>query len=457
MNSAAVREQALRAGLRGSFEAWAQHVMAGEGRALAPHHRLMAQRLQGVADGEVDRLMVLMPPGHAKSTYASLLFPPWFLQRQPGAPVIACSHTMSLAERFGRGVRGLLRQHGARLGAKLDESDRAAGRFGVDNGGAYFAAGVRGPVTGRRADLLLIDDPVKSRADADSALVRERVWDWYCSDLLTRLRPGGRVVLVMTRWHPDDLGGRLLDGPERWEVLRFPALAEAGDPLGRQPGDALWPEWEDVPALERKRAAMGERAFQALFQQSPRVPGGRLFLPERMPVGDMALPGAAVRAWDLAASSEGDWTAGVKLVCGEHGWQVADVRRLRAGPDAVVALILDTARSDGAGVVVALPQDPGQAGRAQVQFLTRALAGFVVRSSTETGAKATRAMPVASQVNAGCVGLLRGSWNRAFTDELRDFPGGTWDDQADALARAFGVLAGAPAPARAAQVAWGMR
>ncbi len=266
-------ELRLRRGVRTSLGEWARLALAPQGLVPARHHLLLMEALEAVSAGSVDRLMVLMPPGSAKSTYASLLFPPWFLSRHPRAQVIAVSHTAGLAEGFGRGVRGLVTEHGARLGYRLDPASRAAGRFGTSRGGSYFATGVRGPVTGRRADLLLIDDPVKGQAEVDSARVRDATWDWYRSDLVTRLRPGGRIVLVMTRWHPDDLGGRLLEAGgqwgESWRVLRLPALAEPGDPMGRQPGEALWPEWEGVAALERRRLALGDRAFSALYQQAP--------------------------------------------------------------------------------------------------------------------------------------------------------------------------------------------
>ena len=212
--------------------------LAPHGQLPAAHHKLLIRELEGLAAGRWDRLMLLLPPGSAKSTYASLLFPPWFMANRPWAQVIAASHTAGLARSFGRGVRALIQEHESRLGLTLDANNRSAGRFGVVGGGSYFATGVRGPITGRRADLVLIDDPVKSQAEADSGLARDHVWDWFRSDLITRLKPGGRVVLVMTRWHPDDLGGRLLSASDAWRVVRLPALAEAGDALGRARGRA---------------------------------------------------------------------------------------------------------------------------------------------------------------------------------------------------------------------------
>jgi len=420
---------------------------------------MVIAELEGLAAGRWDRLMLLLPPGSAKSTYTSLLFPPWFLAREPRAHVVAASHTASLACGFGRGVRGLITEHRARLGLVMDPTSRAAGRFGLASGGSYFATGVRGPVTGRRADLVIIDDPVKSQQEADSAAARDHLWEWFRSDLVTRLKPGGRMVLVMTRWHPDDLGGRLLASEDGWRVLRLPALAEADDPMKRRVGEALWPAWETRAALERKRRALGERSFAALFQQAPTSPGGRLFQVKRVAVVEEALPGTCVRGWDLAASENGgDWTVGVKLCLSAAGTlQVVDVVRLQGGPEAVVQAIRLAAERDGPEVRISLPQDPGQAGRSQVAFLTARLAGFRVVSSPESGAKATRAMPVASQANAGNLTLLRAGWNRVLLEEMQDFPGGAKDDQVDALARAYALLVSVPPPARQVRNGWSSR
>jgi predicted phage terminase large subunit-like protein len=340
----------------------------------------------------------------------------------------------------------------------LDPTNRAAHSFATTTGADYFATGVRGPITGRRADLIIIDDPVKSQAEADSPAARDHLWSWFRSDLITRLKPGGRILLIMTRWHVDDLGGRILDSADTWRTLRLPALAEPNDPLGRLPGDALWPEWETIEALARKRAIIGERAFTTLFQQDPRPPTGRLFLPARIPIVDDPVTTAAVRAWDLAATAEApgrdpDFTVGLKLARDAAGqFVVLDIVRLRGGPHEVEQAILATAAADGPTVAIGLPQDPGQAGRAQIRYLTSRLAGHRVVATPETGAKETRAMPAASQANAGNLAIRRAPWNRPFLEELQDFPHGAKDDQADALSRAFTLLTESGAPARRAAI-----
>lgn len=429
------------------------------GQRPAAHHQALIAELEALAAGENDRLMLLMPPGSAKSTYASVIFPPWWFARAPESNVIAACHTADLASHFGRRARNLAAEHATRLGFTLARDSRAAASWSTDKGGTYYAVGVHGPITGRRADLVLIDDPVKSQAEADSATNRAHVWQWYQSDLVSRLKPGGKIVLVMTRWHEDDLGGRLLAaqaaGGDRWRTLRLPALAEDHDPLGRLPGDALWPDWESAGDLARKRMIIGERAWSALYQQTPRPGEGLLFRTETITILD-AMPAltARVRAWDLAASlpapgRDPDWTVGLRLARDADGrFIIDDIKRLQGGPYEVEQAIVACAREDGAATPVLLPQDPGQAGRAQVLYLTRKLAGYNVIASPESGAKLTRASPVAAQAAAGNLAILRAPFTHGFLDEARDFPAGSKDDQVDALSRAFAHLTLSPTSTR---------
>lgn len=438
------------------FLEFARHVMAGKGQTPAAHHELLISRLQDVADGRCDRLMVQMPPGSAKSTYGSVLFPAWCLARTRGLQVIAVAHTASLAGHFGLGVRRTVEGHEGWLGAGIAKESKAASRFMLDTGAEYFATGVRGPITGRRADLIIVDDPVKSWAEAESQLARDALFDWYRGELAARLKPGGRIVLIMTRWHEDDLAGRLLAGEAGWDCLRLPAVAETNDALGRAPGDVLWPEWQDAAAVARRRLEVGERAFAAMYQQAPRPPDAALFRAERIGVMAQApAVRACVRGWDLAASLPAagrspDYTVGLKLgVTAENMLVVLDVARFQAGPAMVETRIQELARQDGAGVIVALPQDPGQAGAAQIAMLSRGLAGYKIISSPERDAKVVRAMPAATQVDAGHVMMVAAPWNDAFLAELKAFPHSAKDDQVDALSRAVNTLAGLTAqPAR---------
>ena len=459
--NAALTEQSLRRAIRSSLSAWATFALSPTGQAPARHHLIMMDALERVSRGETTRLMLLLPPGSAKSTYASKLFPAWWLTQHPESAIIAACHTARLAEHFGRGVKGLLDEHAIRLGIRLRGDARAAGRFTTERGGEYFGIGVHGAVTGRRADLALIDDPIASFADAESFSAREHLWDWFRSELVTRLKPGGRVVLVMTRWHSDDIAGRLIERGE-WTVLRLPALADENDLLAREPGAALWPEWEDSTALQAKRLLVGERHFSALFQQSPLRDGGQLFDVRKLRVVDTLPVGTAVRAWDLAGTGDGsgdpDWTAAVKLVRDANGGVfIDDVIRFKGAPGEVAERIKTVAACDGPQVAIGLPQDPGQAGKSQIMFLTQILAGFSVSATPETGSKSIRAMPVATQVSGGTLAMRRASWNAAFIDELASFPQGRKDDQVDALSRAFAMLLTSRPAARFARLPFSER
>jgi predicted phage terminase large subunit-like protein len=447
----------LRSKIRSDIMTWASFAISRVGHSPASHHLLLLDRLNRVTHGGTDRLIVLMPPGSAKSTYASVLFPVWWFTQHPRSSVIGASHTAALAAHFSRRIRNTIIQHRFRLGFDISSADRSASHWTTTAGGEYYSAGTTGAVVGRRADLVIIDDPIKSQSDADSPLLRDRVWSWYQSDLITRLKPKGRIVLIMTRWHEDDLGGRLLDhGESDWEVLKLPALAEPGDPLGRNLGEALWPAWEDVTALTRKRNLIGERAWSALFQQSPRPQSGGLFNVSRLHTANSVsdeMNEKTVRAWDLAAtttieSRDPDWTVGVKLArTRDSTYVILDVVRLRGSPRQVEDLIVATAAADGRGVSIGLPEDPGQAGRSQVTYLASRLSGYHIVASRESGAKTTRAGPVASQIDAGNIAMVAGNWNHAFIEELKVFPFGRKDDQIDALSRAFNMLIEAPRPA----------
>lgn len=250
--------------------------------APARHHLLLIDALEMVERGELDVLIVTMPPGSAKSTYSSVAFPAWYLGRHPDRCVIAASHTGELAERFGRRVRNLVgSQEHARAfpDCGLSADSTAAGRWDTTQSGEYFAAGVGGSITGRRADLAVIDDPIKSREDADSQTIRDKQWAWWRDDMSTRLKPGSATVLIMTRWHEDDLAGRLIkdleSSSQRWMLVSLPMEAMEDDLLGRKPGEPLWPEWFTTQMIET--AKREPRTWSALYQQEPRPIGGGEF------------------------------------------------------------------------------------------------------------------------------------------------------------------------------------
>lgn len=449
-------EADVHALVRGDLASWCRLALCPAGFSPARHHLALIGELEAIASGENDRLMVWMPPGSAKSTYASHLFPAWFMARQPYQNVLGASNTSGLAETFSKKVQDFIRDHSGVL--KIGLTSEAVGSWSTSNKCEYFAAGVGSAIAGRRADLAIIDDPFKTLEEADNQERRDKVWDWFKTDFLTRLKPTGRIVLINTRWHHDDLSGKILEHePERWRVVSFPAIAEENDALGRAVGEPLWPEWEPLSALLDKQRTMGgedSRTWNALYQQRPTSARGTLFQVGKLVFHDVAPPVTrTVRGWDLAATEEGavsggrrsnrdpDWTVGVKLGLTETGrYVVLDVARIRGSPDEVERLIVATAAQDGRGTLISLPQDPGQAGKSQVAYFGTRLAGHVVLATPESGSKATRAGPVASQCGLGNLGMLRAGWNLALIAELRDFPAGRKDDQVDALSRAFEAL-----------------
>jgi len=443
--------------IRDSLEEWAHQALADQGMLPARHHKLILSRLEAIERGEIKRLMIFAPPGSAKSTYGSVLFPAWYFARHPSNAIIACSNTQSLAESFGRKVRNSLDEFAATLGVALAEDSQAAGRWNTNKEGTYLAAGVGGKIAGRRADLAIIDDPIGSVKEAYNPTIRDSIHEWYKQDLYTRLKPGAAIVLINTRWHEDDLSGRLeadsLSGTGgKWEVLRLPAIPyEDGtpDPFNRAAGEALWPEWENEEALAEKRRDVGERTWAALFQQRPRPDSGALFDTTKFTfISESELEQGIkwISAYDLAATDQvgtrnPDWTVRVRMGRMKNGMTVVgNVRRIQGRPDQVDKFLLENAKSDGKKVKIGIPQDPGQAGKSQIAYFVRLLAGYLVVASPESGDKSTRAAPFASQVTNGQVVLVRGDWNKAYTEELSGFPAAAKDDQVDASSRAFSML-----------------
>lgn len=260
-------------------------------QTLARHHVLLIEALELVERGEIKRLMVFMPPGSAKSSYASVVFPVWFMGLKRRRNVIVATYASDLARKIGRRARSILRQPAYRrvFGTGLSPDSSAADEWALDNENEFMGGGILSGITGNRADLIVIDDPIKGRQQADSETIRNTTRAAYDDDLKTRLKPGGRIVLIQTRWHEDDLAGSLLpenyDGEsgwvqgrdgENWYVLCVPAEAtRADDPLGRRIGEMLWPEWFTTEHWNAFRP--NHRTWAALYQQRPQPDDGSYF------------------------------------------------------------------------------------------------------------------------------------------------------------------------------------
>lgn len=406
-----------------------------------PHLDRVRRSLEAVADGTLRRLMIFMPPRHGKSELSTVHYPAYLLETSPARRIIVGAYNSTLAEKFSRRTRAIVR----RRGVALDPERQAVNDWLTTAGGGVRAVGVGGGVTGQGGDLIIIDDPVKSREEADSPTYRDKVWDWYRDDLYTRLEPGGAIILIMTRWHEDDLAGRILASERAgdWHVINLSALAGDDDPLGRAPGDALCPDRYDVAALTDIRATLGPRGWEALYQQRPRPPEGALLKRGWFPVVK-ALPaeGRRVRYWDIAGAAEGrgDYTVGCLMRRAGGAFYVEGVVRGQWTAAERERIIVQTAAADGHDVRIAIEQPPGL-GKEPIEALVRALAGYAVHADRVTKDKVSRAEPLAAQAEAGNVSLLQGAYTTALLDELAAFPYGEHDDQVDAMSGAFNALA----------------
>lgn len=382
--------------------------------------------------------MLFLPPGSAKSTYGSVLFPPWYLSQGSHRSIIAASHTAELAERWGRKVRNLVSEHQPLLGFGVSDDNKAAGRWETNEEGEYYAAGVGGSITGRRADLAIIDDPVRSREDADSKLIRDKQWDWYKFDLGTRLKPSAAVILIQTRWHEDDLAGRLLaEEGERWKVVSLPMEAGLNDPLGRQPGEALWPEW--FTAEMRADAKRDTRLWSALYQQQPTPDEGDYFRAEWFrtmappPRDQMRVYGGS----DYAVTAQGgDYTVHVVVGVDPDGkLHLLDVWRQQAASDDWVEAFCDLVLK---WKPIGWAEEQGQIKSGVGPFLDKRIRerkAYVVRDQFPTrGDKAVRAQSIRGRIAMDGLRIRPDApWKADLISECLRFPAGVHDDQVDAL------------------------
>lgn len=411
--------------------------------------------LERVATGEIKRLMVFLPPRHTKSELVSRLFSAYYLLRNPHHFVGINSYAADLAFTLSRAAR----QNFVTCGGEIRDDAAAIKHWETKQGGGMWAAGVGGPITGKGFHLGIIDDPLKNAEEANSEVIREKHKEWYRSTFYTRAEPGAAIILIQTRWNEDDLAGWLLaeeeseeDSPERWHIVCFPAIADdlqsfpdtcTVEEEFREKGRPLCPERYDEDALRRIRAK-GERNFEALYQQRPSAKEGYFFKVANLEIVD-AVPadGRSARGWDKAATpGDGDYTAGVKMLSKDGMFYITDVVRGQWDTATRDKTIRQTAVLDGIPCKQIGEQEPGSGGKESAQNFLRLLAGYGVSTVQSTANKEERADPFSSQVNAGNVKLLAGPWNKAYIEELRQFPFGSHDDQVDGSSLAFNQLNG---------------
>lgn len=399
----------------------------------AHHHRAIAEKLEAVERGEIKRLMICMPPRHGKTELASKSFPAWFLGRNPDKQIIAASYNGDIASDFGREVRNIVSSPEYRelFDVKLSADSQAADRWHTEQGGVYVAAGVGTAITGRGAHILLIDDPFKDREEADSEIRRKRVWEWFISTAFTRQMPGGAIVIINTRWHEDDLSGRLLaQDAEKWDLLSLPAIDGEGN--------ALWPEWYPLEDLEARRKVIGPREWSALYQQDPTPDDGEYFKRdwfaeyETTPEG-LSLYGASDYA---VTDGGGDYTEhGIFGIDQQSNIYVIDWWYGKTAPDQWIDRKCD----------LILKHRPlrwfGESG-----VIRKSVEPFMVRRMTERNAycwvewlpsisdKASRARAIQARASMGKVWLpKKAAWKDHVLTQLLKFPAGKHDDAVDVM------------------------
>lgn len=421
---------------------------------LAAHHVLALDACQRCIEAPNGRLMLFMPPGSAKSTYGSVVVPSWVMGRTPGYRMIGVSYASDLARKLGRRTRSIVRQEAyeSLFGTAISADSSAADEWALENGSEYMSGGLLSGITGNRADLVVVDDPVKGRQDAESEVIRKRTIEAFDDDVRTRLKPGGSVIIIQTRWHEEDLAGSILpigyngeSGTIRgrddadWEVICLPAKAErADDPLGRKPGEYLWPEW--FPRNHWAQFERKPRTWASLYQQRPAPEEGDLFQSAWLLPYEKAPARETMRVYggsDYAVTADGgDYTVHVVVGVDPDGrlW-LLDLWRSQSSSDQWVEAFCDLVKE---WKPIGWAEETGQIKAGVGPFLTRRMRerqAFVAREVFPTrGDKAIRAQSIRGRMALDGLHVPRNApWYEGFRSELLTFPTGRHDDQVDAL------------------------
>lgn len=444
MNSPVLQPEAAtallhRRSIRRSFIDWSRH----KGFEPAPHHRLIISEIEAFLASDDEVLLLFAPPGSAKSTYVSVLFPSWYLARYPHNSILFATHSVEFAERWGRRVRNDIALDGKTLGIELADDSQAAGRWALKSGGEYYAVGAGTGISGFRADLGLGDDFFGSREDAYSETVRKKRWEWYTDDFGHRLKPGAKRILMNTRWHEEDVAGKVLEqieqGTVRGRVICIRAIAEADDVLGREPGEYLW----DEPAgynygsfLRSRQRETSPMMWSALFQQRPAPEEGDYFKNAWLKSYNLAPPRSEMRVYgasDYAVTADGgDYTVHIVVGLDHQGrMYVLDLWRGQKDSAAWIEAWCALVRE---WKPLAWAEESGQIKAAVGPFLerrARELKAYTAREQFPSRHdKAIRAQSIRGRMSLEGLYLPdRAGWVPAFLAELLSFPTGKHDDQ----------------------------
>lgn len=446
----------------------------------AKHQMMMMEKLEQVerfiaTKGKegIGRLIINIPPRHAKTYTCAQYFPSWVIGRNPNTRTIIASYGASLAEKSSRELRKIVESpayqkvFGVEKALKLDEmpimvdpEGRSIQSWEIkDTLGGVVAVGVDGPVLGRAADLFVIDDAHKDRNEAESELMRERVWDWFVSAAYSRMQRGGAIIIIMQRWHEDDLVGRLLSKqPEKWDTLVLPAIALDGDPMGRKRGEALWPSEFPIEALEDKRALMPPRDWNSMYQQEPSGADGDVFKREWFTYAPLPHPDEishGFQVWDCAMSEkqEGDYSACCTAYVTRSGLFIADMYRGHLSfPDLKDMMESKFEYWSRFFRLNRLYIEDKVAGTSVLQSLKKDthLPVIGLKPESELGrSKLQRAYAATGYIHSGRVTFLQNaSWLSDVEDELLKFPRGKNDDLVDSLVYAVLQVKGGGQPPR---------
>jgi predicted phage terminase large subunit-like protein len=429
---------------------FASHVSGGSW--LFPKHlKLINREITKTIKKGNGRLILNMPPRHGKSEFISKYLPAWYLINNPDKRVILTTYETSFATHWGRYVRNIISDYGKIFGIELDSSSKSVSDFHIEgHNGSMVCVGAGGSITGRGADLIIIDDPHKNAAEANSTVIRNNIWEWFRSTVYTRLEPNGNIIIIMTRWHEDDLCGRIMnsDDSENWNIIELKAIAEEGDILKRKPGQALWNSRYSKRKLNEIKNSIGNYWFSALYQQSPSISEGsifqrnnfkyfsisddkyilhsepqKVFLKNRLPVFCTV---------DLAAtvSEMSDYTVIITYsVTSDNQILILDIIREKFETNKHFSIILNHFHK----------WQPILIGIESVQYqmsLVKSLSerGIPVKPLKASSDKVSRALGIAAKMELGEVFFLNNAdWLYKFERELIEFPKSKHDDQVDAF------------------------
>ena len=420
------------------------HRVSGKQFKLFRHISHISKRIAHTIACGNGRLIIELPPRHGKSELISKWLPVWYLNHFPKNNIILCSYEAGFAANWGRHVRNILETNDLKV--KLAPDSSAANRFHTTEGGSMITAGVGGPITGRGAQLIIIDDPIKNWEEAASKNIRDKQIDWFKSTLYSRKEPGATIIVLMQRWHQGDLAGWLQkEHPDSWEVIRMPAIAETEDVIGRMAGEALCPERYDSEALDKIKNSVGAYFWSALYQQRPTPMEGALIkrhwikfykqLPELT---------SLTQFWDLPfkGTKTSDYAVGTLWGINGPNFYLKDLVRGRWNfPQTIYQITNFSALHQNSTVVI---EDKAN-GPAVIDTLRQSLSCII--PFDPTGSKEARLMSVSPLFEGGNIWLPESAWwLEEYIEEICGFPNMPYDDQVDSTTMALLRLRGASAP-----------